>query len=788
MRRMLEQWLGLAPAGPGEDTAWSLRFSLGWPDWAVAIFAVAAFLWVFWVYAREGKTISRSVRTLLALLRLAAIALVVVMIGGLELAIDRTGLPYLVFAIDESESMRVRDRLEAGGTDREPPMRVERAVDLLTADEGAKLKELLPRHKVQVWAVGAGARLVGQAVAPDEIAPLVGKIRELKPIAAESRHGDSLREILNSLRGTPPSSVVLLSDGVVTAGESLPQAALFAERKNIPVFAVGVGDARPERDLQLDELLVDDTVFVDDTITFEFRVKARGMAGETARINLLRSPKGGTPDQAKEKVDSKSLPLTDARSETVRLTHRPTEPGEYVYVIEAPPLERELSIENNRIERKIRVVKEKINVLYVDSFPRYEYRFLKNLLDREPTVEVRTLLLDADPDHVRQDRNAIAFFPADRKTLFEFDVVILGDVSPTYFTASQMNDLREFVRTKGGGLMFVAGKDYSPGVYRDTPLGELLPVDVASRSVRGEGSMVTAGVVPALTAEGRQAPMFRFSSDEAQAISIWRSLPPVFWIATPPKAKPGAQVLLEVPPGVPEVAGRPLVATQFFGAGRTYYQGFDSTWRWRRFVEDLYHGRYWVQTIRYLARAKLLGKNRGVELTADRREYRRGDPVQLRVRFIDESMAPPSTEPVRLQLAHERATRQTVELRMLPGRRGVFEGIASASEDGRWQGRILAPVIAGGGPQAEYRVIPPPGELDRVQLAEADLKLLAEKTRGGYLPIQEGAGLFAKLPAGRPVAIQTDPPIQLWNTWPVLMLFVALLAAEWLIRKACQLV
>ena len=38
------------------------------------------------------------------------------------------------------------------------------------------------------------------------------------------------------------------------------------------------------------------------------------------------------------------------------------------------------------------------------------------------------------------------------------------------------------------------------------------------------------------------------------------------------------------------------------------------------------------------------------------------------------------------------------------------------------------------------------------------------------------------------VPLDTDPPIPLWNTWPVLALFLLLLTVEWVFRKRKQMV
>lgn len=805
LRRYFESLMGIEPVAAGEDTHWHLRFSIGWPDWVLLLFSAFAIAFVVSIYLREGSRATRSYRLFLAGIRITLIALVVVMLSGLEISIDRTGLPYLVVMVDESESMAVRDRNQpapansatnAASGSAESDRSASAASPGLAAEADRKTRlervkqwfklhqrqmgELFGEHKLQVYAFSKTPRLVGTYLGEGELDKLQEDLASLDSKGTESRIGSSLRGVLNNLRGTPPSSVILFTDGVTTDGEPLPQAARYASRKNTPVFTVGVGDPERFRDLDLHDLLVDDTVFIDDIVSLEAKLTPQGFEGEEVEV-MLKEKGSSAP------FDTKRVRLgPDGRPIKVRLAHRPTRPGTIEYEIEVEPLEQEAVVTNNLIKRDVRVVDEKIRVLYVEGYPRYEFRFLKHLLEREATVALTTLLLDADPEYVQQDRTAMGYFPASKQELFEHDVVILGDVAPALFSPSQLQNLRDFVRIKGGGLLFIAGREAMPRAYRDTVMADLLPIEVGP-SGRGLEGDLTQGFQPQLTIEGGASPLFRFAVDEEENRAIWESLPNLYWFAGIEKAKPGAQTLVEHPLLTEGGQHPPLVVTQFFGSGRTYFQGFDSTWRWRFRTEDLFHSRYWIQAIRYLSRSKLLGKNRTVELLLDRQKYRRGDPVQIRVRFLDETQVPIADDGVSVAIERPGQPPQNVTLRRAAGHRSVFEGIFVRSDDGSYQVRVTTPVGEGNPATAEFLVEPPPGELDRIQMQESTLKEVANITDGRYYAIDAASPLFDQLPAGRKVVLHTDPPFPLWNTWPVLTLFVTLLLLEWILRKRKQM-
>jgi hypothetical protein len=232
----------------------------------------------------------------------------------------------------------------------------------------------------------------------------------------------------------------------------------------------------------------------------------------------------------------------------------------------------------------------------------------------------------------------------------------------------------------------------------------------------------------------------------------------------------------------------PLVCLQYFGAGKVVWHSTDETWRWRFRVGDVFFSRYWIQAIRFLSRSKLLGKDRAALLTVDRREYLRGEAVQLRARFIDERQAPADDKGVTVVVERAGQKNRRVVLSRNAVNRGVFEGSLDDVLDGKYHAWIATPTLEGKAPAADFLVVAPPGEFERVQLDSTELRRAAEETRGKYYTLAEVDRLFGDLPPGRQVPIEALPPEVLWNQWWVLALFLALITTEWVLRKRVGLV
>ncbi len=430
--------------------------------------------------------------------------------------------------------------------------------------------------------------------------------------------------------------------------------------------------------------------------------------------------------------------------------------------------------------------KEKLRVLLAWAGPSFEFRYLRNVLERDDTIELHTVLQDADLEHVRQDKAALGMFPERREELFSYDVIILGDFNPALLSASAMQSLAEFVDQpgKGGALVLVAGPMYMPLAYRDTPLARLMPIVPGSVRLPDPGEPITEGFVVKPTELGLAGPPMQLADTPAETQAIWQNLPQVYWFAETPELKPGARVLAEHPTRTTS-DGRPLpiFVMQYVGAGKVLWHATDETWRWRFRVGDLYFARYWIQTIRYLSRSKLSEGGRNVTLTTDRREYSQGETVRLYVRFADERLAPAEDEGVTVVVEQPGQETRRVQLRRAPGGRGTFEGVLGRPAPGSYHAWLASPGVEGRAPAIDFVVAPPPGEFAQVRTDQAALSEAAKLSGGRCYDFQTAGKLLGDLPPGRQVPIETLPPLPLWNKWPLLLAFLVLLIGEWILRK-----
>jgi hypothetical protein len=777
----LADWLGVPVPSNADAVTWQLDTRWSWAPWATLLLLLVAIAWTVSLYARESGNASRPYRTALITLRLTAIGLVLVMLAQWVLALWLTGPPSIALVIDHSASMNIADRYDDGpvaarlnerliANKLTEPKRLNVAKLLLKDDNARLLGELAERYRLAVYAVADNVERVFESSSSTDSSRAIDSLTTEGPASQATRIGDALLRVVDDFRGAPPAAVILLSDGVVTEGTSLSDAAQNLQSAGVPLLAVGIGSAKPPRDIELTDVLVDHVVFVNDVVSFQAQIKATGLEGQTAKVVLRREG-----DRAPLAELAIVLPAA-GKTLSVRLTDRPTKAGEVTYVVEITSREDETDKTNNRQSRKVSVRDDKIRVLLAQGYPNYEFRFLKTLLERDRSVQLSTYLQDADPEYAEQDKSALRSFPVNRDDLLAYDVVILGDVDPRLLPQSVWQNMRAFVSEKGGGAIFIAGPKFLPRLYREnSDVNALLPAKLDSATATGDRSGGTSrGFTVRPTPIGLQSPAFQLGDTPGESERIWNKLAPLYWFYPTGELKSGAQVLAD---GL----GKPVICFQYFGAGRVLFHAIDSTWRWRTGGGEPFFARYWVQTIRFLAHGKL-GKGRGVELTTDRREYRRGEAAQLRARFLDSQLAP-SGEEVVVQIDAAGQGRRRATLRRNSAIAGVYEGSLAALTDGQYEVVMVEPQLSGNPAAVKFSVVPPPGEFARTEMDAAALSAAAETTRGKFYTVADAEKLLADLPAGRRVPIRNLPPIPIWNRWWLLSAFLSCLTVEWILRK-----
>jgi hypothetical protein len=258
------------------------------------------------------------------------------------------------------------------------------------------------------------------------------------------------------------------------------------------------------------------------------------------------------------------------------------------------------------------------------------------------------------------------------------------------------------------------------------------------------------------------------------------------------KVKPGAQVLLRHPSDRNVQTGEnyPLMVLGYFPAGRTLFLAIDSTHRWRFRYGDRYLNTFWRNSIRWLALGRLKSGDRRYRIESSRSSYDIEDRVQLEVRVLDEDYRPSEDPTQTVWWSGPDGVERELELARETDRPGVYRGGLEVERPGLYRAWVEAKV-AGRSQRVsatEFEVVLPSRENQDPSPDPETLRALAAKTGGMFLELPRARTLAGQFPGGEerrePISSRLEDA---WDGWHTLLLALALLSAEWILRKRSEL-
>jgi uncharacterized membrane protein len=722
-------------------TPWTLSLSVAL---LVATMMVAAVTW-----RRSGFAGGTGA---VELLRVIIAGLVAVLLNQPEWVEEHrpTEKPVVAVLVDGSPSMETQDVVAAGGPGG-PVARRQAVADLATSDFWRPLEE---RFRVVIEPFSQGPATTGTDLA----APLAS--------AAES---------FTSLR-----AVVLASDGDWTEGKPPLEAAQRLRLAQVPVFAVAAGSPTKLPDVELVSLDCPTVGVAGKPVRVPFTIRST-LATERVIPALLAISNGETL-----RKDIRLPPMATV-SDWIYWT--PAAVGDYTLTLTLPPEADELLPDNNERTAPIAVREERLRVLVVESVPRWEYRYLRNALSRDPGVEVSCLLFQ--PGLSKRgggNRDYRQQFPAGLDELSQFDVVFLGDVGlgPEQLTEEDCRLLKGLVEYQASGLVFMPGWRGEQASFVGTPLEDLVPVVIDPAIPEGTATDAPRRLV--LTDAGRKSLLTKLADSPSENLAVWESLPGVQWFGPVLRAKAGSEVLAVHEDVANEYGRIPLLVTRTYGAGKVLYMATDGAWRWRKGVEDKYHYRFWGQVVRWMAYRRNMAKGERMSLSFAPEQPERGQAIVLDARVSTSSGEPLVRGDVAARITAPSGRVETV--RFAPpagdGEWGVFAGSFTPAEPGRHE-VILTCRETSDSLEASLFVQGSAAEGIGAAARPEVLAEIAQVTRGRVLPQDDLAGLLASL-----AELPEPPPevrrLQLWCHPAVAGLLVGLLGLFWVGRKRQGLV
>jgi uncharacterized membrane protein len=358
------------------------------------------------------------------LLRCLLITLIVLALAGAQVVRSADRLA-VVFLVDTSDSISTAAR------------------EAQVAYLREALERMTPDDEAAVVVFGANA-LVERALS------VVRELPNLRsaPVTSNTDVAEAIRIALGLFPNDSARRIVILSDGVQTIGDSLAAARRAAATGVEISYVPFIRSEAPE--VQVTDVRAPEEVNAGQEFDLAFTVRAE--AATPATITILAG--GGV--LSRTQVDLR------AGDNNYAITLRAGEAGFRDFQVRVDPAGGDGFYQNNQLAAFSQVVGAP-RVLLVATDPAEAQHIAAAL--QEVGIAV---------DQLQPNQLPIGIAP-----LAEYESVVLANVPATALTNRRMETLAAYVRDLGGGLVVIGGPDsYAPGGYFQTPLEEVMPVEM----------------------------------------------------------------------------------------------------------------------------------------------------------------------------------------------------------------------------------------------------------------------------------------------------------------------
>jgi uncharacterized membrane protein len=776
-----------------EPTSTHLTWDPIWPwPWAVAVAVALPF--AVWFIARSlPRQSDEPVPSRMALIvrTLAALALSwLILRPSLTTTTKDENRVQIVVAVDSSRSMNVGDGA-AGRT------RWDRAASDLV-EPSSLWSQLAEKVELQRWEFDQETR----PLSPDRTSGT----------GNQTAIGELLDRLEQASRETRIAAVLLLSDGAQRTLPPLGLDPLTAARRlaeaQVPVYSIGYGSPTAvggSFDAAVTELRLDPVVFEKKLVPVDVQLRTTGLAGRTVQVRLLQEDRTGK--RLGESGELKPVPagtnsqpmrqvtISDQQSTLpVALSFLPTTPGEVKVAVEVVPLDGELLTRNNRLETILTVRQGGLRVAYFDR-GRAEQKFLR-MVNGADNIQLDDFTLRVGPNAGRVSI-PIELFQKD-----QYNVFIIGDLPVDVFPEAVLKALSARLE-EGQGLLMTGGlQSFSAGGYQGSPLEEWLPVKLDPPGQPLGSGQLTDRIAMRPTATGRQRFVMQLASGGDTA-DQWLRLPPLKGATRLIPKNELVETWAEAP------SGEALLLASEVGRARVAAFAGDTTFQWPLAGFATEHQRFWRQLILWLAR-KDTDTSQPVWVRVEPRNFPPGSTVSIDLGARMKADAPAGPVDFTVQVTGPDGVASSVTPQLAPPLSSTSANstagsstsdsatsvVASAEFAGTLQpGDYWVRVSARQNGQAlgfdtstRFIIDPKDLELDRPEPDPDLLRRISDATGGQWLPPEDLPKLLERLVAMKFDDLERIQVFPLWDHSLVLLIFVGLMTAEWVLRKRAGLV
>jgi hypothetical protein len=561
---------------------------------------------------------------------------------------------------------------------------------------------------------------------------------------------------------------ILITDGAFNTGNN-PLYDINVLDK--PLFVIGIGDSTEPKDVSVSSVITNELGYIDNPIPVNVNLNASGYNSGEVSVKLLENGNQIAEQKVNINENQKTFSLV--------FEYRPKTEGIQKLTAKAEPIEGEITKKNNSYSEYINILKNKRKFAIFAGAPSSDVSFLYNVLNKEKGVEIKQYIQKKGSQYYDNEPSAQELKDVEMFFLIGFPVANSSDNS--------INLIKNELAT-GKPVFFMASQNIS--YQKLTMLDEFLPFKTLSSNTS------EFFVVPDFIPQANSHPLLRiFGSDKD--MELWNQLPTIF----------RTELYVSVKPESEKIAGfkinntpvkEPLILSRVFQNKKSVAVLAYGLYRWKLigYAEELTKGNqsamdlytlFIQNSLRWLSIDR---ENKNVTIKTTKKLYTNSEKVEFIAQVYDAAYSPIDNPKVEVKISGAGGKRDIILNSLGNGRYHCdVEGLAEG--DYYFYGNVINNGQVIGNDKGRFSVGEIALEYQNLSMNAPLLREMAERSGGKfYLPdncssivndIKNHKGF-----KDRSITIKRE--YGLWNIAWLLAFAIALLAAEWFIRKRLGMV
>lgn len=718
-------------------------FSIDGNIWIFIGISLILILFTIYSYYYTIPEISKKNKTILIVLRTFSLLLLLFLIFNPKLIYSsyKEIEPKLAFLIDNSQSMKIKDR---------------------SYDRGAIFSKILENFEfdkfdgnIDFYSFDSDIKQISN-FALDSITHDGRTTNIYKPINYISKIIDEKNY----------QALVLITDGAFNSG---PNPIYLADNFPKPIFTIGIGDTIPPKDIVIKAIISSEITFVNNKVDVSAQITINGYPNREFPIMLFEN------DKLIEIQQIKTIDKTTNYNFT--FSYQPKTEGIHKISISIPRAEDEYTSENNTNSTYIKVIKNKKVISIFSSSPNPDVSFINQHITLDKEIKVNQF--------IQKFQSTFYITPTD-KDIKETQLFVLIDF-PTSSTPDNLISKIVAELQEGKPLLFIWGNNLDRRKLQ--LLHDFLPIEITSFSNREfmAGLYVNDAV--------SDNPLFRIEGiiDYAKQ---WQSLPPIFKTETFTTPKMNSKVLAFST--VENVKMQePMIAISDFGSRRTIAVMGYGLYRWKLLgsAKEIARGNleqidlfsvFIDNSMRWLSISNV---EQQVIVRTLKKHFSSTEPVEFIGNVWDNSLNPIDKATVQIELKGKNFSK-IIDM-VATGNGNYYAKISSLPKgDYDFNAKAILNNNILGNSEGRFSVGEINFELLDLKMNKAMLQQLANYTNGAFFDNNANglANRILNLKNFTKTNKLVETEFEFINRWWTLIILVISFSLEWFIRKKLSLI